>query len=77
MHHRHQHMRFVRDMEKRCPHWYFGGQIKALQCCRLDSSFQLADRPCGGIDKLPTEIGVLGFNDHLLGHTVSGSELRA
>ena len=71
VHHAHQHVFVIADAEKCCPQRDLGCQVKRVTRSFLDGLTQLACRPIGGIDDIPTEVGPLGRHHHLERHTVN------
>ncbi len=74
VHHGHQHVFVVGDAEKPCPQRNLGGQIERVTHRRVDGLLQPGFRPAGGIDDLPTEVGLLDRDNHLFGYPVDRRE---
>jgi len=55
-------MLVVTDTEKLRPHWDLGCQVKRMSRHSADGVRQRAFRPAGGIDDVPTEVGL--FDGH-------------
>ncbi|SKV62176.1 Uncharacterised protein [Mycobacteroides abscessus subsp. massiliense] len=72
-----QHMFVTGDAEKLCSQWYFGGQVKCVARRLTDGLLQLTRRPTGGIDDVPAEQRVLGWQDPLLRHSRCRLKQRA
>lgn len=76
MYHRREHIFITGYPEKSRIQRYFIGQVESVPRGLTDSLAQLACRPPGGIDHVPTKVGVRCWHDHLLWYTPGRTELR-
>ncbi|OBJ28875.1 hypothetical protein A5621_25035 [Mycobacterium colombiense] len=75
--HGHQHMFVGGEAEKCCPQRNLNGQVETAARRRPDGFIEPGGRPAVGVDNIPTEVGLLGGNDQLLGDSLGRHEQRA